>query len=80
MVFGRKGKEKSEIWKWEGKVMEEVKEFKYLGFTFERNGGYGKHLKELKIKGAVAAKKYGDCVRGFVAETGKEGKGFLIIW
>ena len=38
MVFGRKGREKVEKWSWEGKEMEEVKDFKYLGFTFERNG------------------------------------------
>ena len=37
--------------------MEEVENFKYLGFTFNRKGNYKDHLKELKIKGRIAAKK-----------------------
>lgn len=57
MVFGKKKKEKKEKWMWEGKEMEEVKEFKYLGFIFERNGGYEKHLKELRNKGLCASRK-----------------------
>lgn len=57
MVFGKKGREKKDVWKWEGKDMEEVKDFKYLGFIFESNGGYTKHLKELRGKGICASKK-----------------------
>lgn len=33
---GRLGKRK---WRWKGKVIEEVKEYKYLGYVFQRNGG-----------------------------------------
>ena len=44
--------------------MEEVEEFKYLGFTFQRNGRYDKHLKDLRRKGICASKKvWGLCER-----------------
>ena len=59
MIFNSnsKGKEGKEEWIWKGKKIEEVKTFKYLGFTFNRKGNYKDHLKELKIKGRIAAKK-----------------------
>ena len=37
--------------------MEEVKEFKYLGFVFESKGWYGKHIQDLNRKGIAACKK-----------------------
>jgi len=33
---GRMGKRD---WRWKGKKVEEVKEFNYLGYTMQRNGG-----------------------------------------
>lgn len=33
-------------WKWKGKKLEEVKEYKYLGYTLQRNGGQEAHVKE----------------------------------
>ena len=54
LVFGRNGNEKKQEWTWEGK---RVKEFKYLGFTFERNGRYCRHLKDLRKKRIFASKK-----------------------
>lgn len=57
VVFNKKGRERKEVWKWEGKEMEEAKNFKYLGFMFNRKGDYGEHIKELKIKGRIAANK-----------------------
>lgn len=37
----------------DGKVLEEVRTFKYLGFTFQRNGNFTQHLEQL----ASAAKR-----------------------
>lgn len=41
-------------WKWKGKTIEEVKEFKYLGFVLQRNGGQEAHIKD-RVKVAAAA-------------------------
>jgi len=55
--FNKKGKEKKKIWKWEGKELEEVTNFRYLGFTFSRKGNYEEHIKELEKRGRMAANK-----------------------
>lgn len=60
LVFNKKRSEKKEDWKWEGKGIEEVQSFKYLGFVFNRNGSYKKHLKKIKNKGKVMANKVWD--------------------
>lgn len=57
MIFNRKGKVGKEEWKWKREKIEEVKNFKYLGFTFNRKGNYKEYIQELKIKGRMAAKK-----------------------
>lgn len=57
LVSGRKGKEKKEVWKWGKESIEEVQEFKYLGFTLSRRGDYEEHIKELGRKGRIAARK-----------------------
>lgn len=41
LVSDRKGKEKKEVWKQGKEGIEEVQEFKYLGFTLDRKGSYG---------------------------------------
>lgn len=41
-------------WKWEKEKIEEVKEFKYLGFTFNRKGNFTSHIKELSKKAKIA--------------------------
>ena len=56
LVFNKQGNSKKENWIWEGKVIEEVKDFKYLGFTFSRDCSYKEHIKELKKKGIAAAR------------------------
>lgn len=33
------GRIKKARWFWKGRVIEEVREFKYLGYRFQRNGG-----------------------------------------
>lgn len=42
---------------WENTDLKEVQNFKYLGFVFNRNGGYAEHIKELYRKGRIAANK-----------------------
>ena len=40
MMSGKRGKKKKEKWKWGSKELEEVQEFKYLGFNLDRKGDY----------------------------------------
>jgi len=40
-------------WRWKGKKLEAVKEYKYLGYTVQRNGKQDKHIKE-RIAKAMA--------------------------
>ena len=56
LVFNKR-KGKKDKWKLEGDELEEVKNFKYLGFTFNSEGNYKDHLAELRRKGIAAAKK-----------------------
>lgn len=44
VVFNRKGKEKKEKWIWEERRIEEVMNFKYLGFMFNNKEGYEIHI------------------------------------
>lgn len=57
MVFNKNEKEKAEKWIWGGEKLEEVKAFKYLGFTFNRKGDVKDHIKALSTKGTLAANK-----------------------
>jgi len=57
LVFNRKDREKKEKWKWNEKIIEEVQDFKYLGFVLNSNGNYKEHIKELARKGRLAARK-----------------------
>jgi len=57
MVFNRKKRERNEVWKWKGKNIEEVQNFKYLGFILNKEGNYREHLKELTRKGRLAVRK-----------------------
>ena len=51
LIFKKgRGKKTKEEWKWKGETVEEVKEFKYLGFVYRPD----KHIQEVKRK-AVAA-------------------------
>ena len=43
--------------KWKGKSIEEVKEFKYLGYVFKRNGGQEAHIKDRVRKAEVVMKR-----------------------
>jgi len=57
LIFNRKGREKKEEWLWNKKEIEEIQEFKYLGFIINNRGNYEEHIKELVRKGKMAAKK-----------------------
>lgn len=57
IVVNRKRKERKEKWQWGGKEIEEVQEFKYLGFVLSNKGNYKEHMKELGGKGKRAARK-----------------------
>jgi len=39
-------------WWWRGKRIEEIKEFKYLGYTLQRNGGQETHVRGKNSKGS----------------------------
>jgi len=57
LVFNRKKREKKEKWVWNRKEIEEVQEYKYLGFVLNKNGNHRDQIKELARKGRIAAKK-----------------------
>jgi len=40
-------------WIWKGKMIGEVKEFKYLGYIFQRNGGQEAHIRDRIKRSAV---------------------------
>ncbi|XP_067217103.1 LINE-1 retrotransposable element ORF2 protein [Linepithema humile] len=40
------GRWRKKVWRWKGKIIEEVKEFRYLGYIIQRNGGQGAQIRE----------------------------------
>lgn len=72
MIRCRKGggRWKKVVWKW--KVIEQVKKFKYLGYTVSYNGKQEKHVKERIKKGAaILGQVWGLGKRRFGSEWGK---------
>lgn len=49
----RGGRMRKMDWKWRGRVIEVVREFKYLGYTLQKNGGQEAHIKERVRKAAA---------------------------
>jgi len=47
------GRKKKVDWRWKGRRIEEVKEFKYLGYTLMQNGGQEAHIRERRKKAAI---------------------------
>ncbi|GLV33358.1 hypothetical protein CBL_20106 [Carabus blaptoides fortunei] len=41
------GRETKEEWDWEGKRIQTTKEFKYLGYTSQRNNGKSSHIRDI---------------------------------
>ena len=55
LIFHKgRGKKKREEWGWQGHSLEEVKEFKYLGYNFQKNGGREMHIREVIKKARIA--------------------------
>jgi len=48
-----KGRTSKKEWWWKGKKIEEVKEFTYLGYKLQRNGGQDAQIKERARKAAM---------------------------
>lgn len=48
-----RGREPKEEWYWKGERLEKVKTFKYLGYTFQKNGNHDCHIKELRKKANI---------------------------
>lgn len=71
--FGKGGgRMAKKIWKWKGKTIEEVKEFKYLGYVLQRNGRQEAHIKDrVKRAAAVMGQIWGIGKRRFGREWGK---------
>lgn len=42
---------KKVCWRWKGKKIEEIKEFKYLGYTLQRNGRQERQVRDRVKKG-----------------------------
>ncbi|KYN34000.1 hypothetical protein ALC56_11664 [Trachymyrmex septentrionalis] len=58
MVFRNKGgREKERFWWWGGERIEEVKEYKYLGYVMTKCGGEKEHVRE-RIKRARRSKTF----------------------
>jgi len=54
MRFRRGGGRMGRIsWRWKGGVLEEVREYKYLGYTLQRNGGQEAHIRDRVAKAAA---------------------------
>ena len=73
---GRRKKEK-EKWTWMGKEIEEVDEFKYLGFTFYKNNSKNIHIEKIVKRGVLAIKQ----VWGLGERTfGEDWKGRIMLF
>lgn len=53
MVFKKERGKKKEEWSWKDKKLEEVKEFKYLGYIFQKNGEREAHIRETYKKARI---------------------------
>ena len=73
-------------WRWKGKEMEEVKEFTYLGYKMQRNGGQEGHIKErIKKAAAVMGQVWGIGKRRFGKDWGRrlwlfDKLVWMIVW
>lgn len=63
------GRRKAVRWRWKGKEIEEVKEFTYLGYKTQRNGGQEAHVKDrVRKAGAVIRQVWGIDKRRFTGD------------
>lgn len=59
MRFKRDGRRKKIRWRWEGKEVEEVRKYKYLGYVFQSNGGQERQVRERVKRGMAVMGRYG---------------------
>jgi len=73
MRFGKGGGRRRKVrWRWEGREVEEVKSYKYLGYVFQRNGKQEEQIKDRVKKGMVVmGQVWGIGKRRFGKEWGK---------
>ncbi|XP_046145525.1 uncharacterized protein LOC123988820 [Osmia bicornis bicornis] len=59
IIIFKKGRsqKKKEIWKWGEEELEEVKDFKYLGYHFQKNGRTEMHWRETAKKAMIVMKQ-----------------------
>jgi len=74
------GRIKKKEWKWKGRQMEEVKEFLYLGYKLQRNGGQEGQIKERIRKAAVVMGQVWGLGKEGLERTGEEDYGYSISW
>lgn len=76
MVFkkGRRKKEEdTETWDWKGEKIEAVRDFKYLGYVFQRNNGREEHMSDVAKKATKAMKcVWSLCMRYFRDDLKKQ--------
>lgn len=48
-----RGRQIKRDWKWKGRKIEEVKEYRYLGYMLQKNGGQETHIKDRTRSAAV---------------------------
>ncbi|XP_043263006.1 uncharacterized protein LOC122403516 [Colletes gigas] len=66
------GGERKMDWRWKGKRIEEVKEFRYLGYVFKRNGGQEAQIRDRVKKAGVAMRQvWGIGKRKFERDWGR---------
>ncbi|XP_043264091.1 uncharacterized protein LOC122404226 [Colletes gigas] len=66
------GRERKMEWRWKGKRIEEVKEFRYLGYVFKRNGGQEAQIRDRVKKAGVAMRQvWGIGKRKFERDWGR---------
>jgi len=64
-------------WRWKGKKIEVVREFKYLGYTMMQNGGQEAHIRERRWKAALIMREvWGIVVKEYGERTGKGEYGY----
>lgn len=72
------GRWKKVSWKWKGKEIEEVKEFKYLEYVIKFNGNQEAQIRDRVKKERQYWGRCGKLGKGYLQETGERGCGYLI--
>ena len=74
------GRERKVDWRWQGKRMEEAKEFKYLGYMFKKNGGQEAHIRDRIKKAGLVMRQVWGIGKGSLGRTGERGCGSSPRW